>query len=82
MPRHPKGERSKTEKGYRVSVGYYLKDAKKTAKVFRLGHHQDHANFLARTYRKSWGTLQAEGRDVWTDADLAAVKQIISIAAS
>jgi integrase len=78
MPRLPKGELSKTEKGYRVSVGYYAKDGKKTAKVFWLGHDQEHADYLAFTYRKAWRSIVAEGRDVWTDADVAAVKDFIN----
>jgi hypothetical protein len=58
-------------------VGYYLKDGKRTPKVFWLGHDQAYADYLAFTYRKAWAALRWSGAEHWTPEALANVRAFV-----
>jgi hypothetical protein len=62
MPRLARDQLSKhPTKGFRVSVGTYLKDGTSTEKVFWLGHEEALAHYAALTYRTGWAQMRAAG---------------------
>lgn len=82
MPRLPNGELSHhPTKGYRVSVGTYLKDGKPTPKVFWLGHDPEFARFKSHFYRKAWEQPDRLGQH-WTPEAIRAVNDFIATGTS
>lgn len=80
MPRLAAGQLSKhPTKGFRVSVGTYLKDGAPTEKVFWLGHNEQAASFAAHTYRTGWAQLRAAGYEHWTDDLIGRAKATIAV---
>lgn len=78
MPRLPDDQLSKTEKGYRVSVGYHRgADGKTRPRVFWLGHDFAVAHYAADTYRGKWHNIDLAGRRHWTPEDEAEVKDYV-----
>src|SRR5688572_8157016 len=78
MPKLPRGEISKTDKGYRVSVGQYLgPDGKLRPRVFWLGHDYEVARYAAQVYRDTWHKVRHDGRLNWTPEDEAAAREFV-----
>ncbi len=61
----PAGQLSKhPTKGYRISCGWYMKDGRKTSKVFWLGHDKSKALLNAAKFR--WANWSAIAMGGWT----------------
>lgn len=78
MPRLAPGQISKhPRKGYRVSVGTYVKNGQVREKVFWLAHNEEHARYAAHTYRKAWAN-RPKDQQHWTDEAIRNVRQGIA----
>ena len=79
MPRLANGQLSHVPgKGFRVSVGYYLKGGKPTPKVFWLGHDPVVAHYYADQARGNWFAITLTGGTVWTDDELTGLKDAVA----
>ena len=79
MPRLSKGQLSHVPgKGFRVSVGYYLKDGVRTPKVFWLGHDPIAAHYYADQARGTWNAITFTGGTVWTDEEVRGLKDAVA----
>jgi integrase len=77
MARSAKGGLSRHEKGYRIQLG---KTPEGKYRVFWLGHNRFSADYAAMTLRSKFAAMQAQGRDVWTAADVAEVRPYLDAA--
>lgn len=62
-------------KGYRISIG---KKPDGDYRTFWLGHNRAIADYYADTLRGQFESMRLQGRDVWTDADLAEVQKYLN----
>ena len=79
MPKLAVGELSRhPTQGYRLSCGWYLKDGRKTPKVFWLGKDKDRATIEAQKIR--WAAPIAAAMGGWTDEYVRQIRAVDTIA--
>src|SRR5438046_9784230 len=80
MPRLANGQLSYVSgKGFRASVGYYLKDGNRTPKVCWLGHDPVNAHYFAYQARGNWQAITFSGGDHWTDDEVQELREAVAI---
>jgi hypothetical protein len=75
MAKLPDGQISKhPTKGYRLTLGKYLKSGKPTPRLFWLGHNLGKAQFRVAELQRAYQELRGEGQEFWTDRAITDAK--------